>query len=92
MGGPPFFLSAGNNPSNNANDSPSLPRGPLESGDEVDSWRRAVAVGMRPGDVSFHHCVRISRCISMLLVAYVCLPQVEKACLALKRNFAAQPR
>ena len=99
VGGPPFYLSAGNNPSNNANGAASLPRGPLESGDEVDSWRRAVAVGMAPGDVSFHHCVRT---IAMPLLAFSfchlspCLPALKTKSrkfsgLAL-RKFAAQPR
>jgi hypothetical protein len=53
VGGPPFWLNAGNNPSNNVN---GREVSEVASSDEtVDGWRTMVPVVLQPGDVSFHH-------------------------------------
>lgn len=59
VGGPPFWLSAGNNPSNNKSGSKSLPRGFTAGEAEVDAWMKPVTFELWPGDVAFHHCLTL---------------------------------
>jgi ectoine hydroxylase-related dioxygenase (phytanoyl-CoA dioxygenase family) len=62
IGGPPFWLSAGNNPSNNKGSREPLPRGAVAARDDAeadDAWRMPVSFELEPGDVAFHHCLTL---------------------------------